>query len=83
MSLKSQFLDFDDFMCPELKNAVMDRDDLFYAIQKGIIGKYDIRPAGNDPEVWNNLGDLIQYFCIMFYETCLHAVIMDEIKINE
>lgn len=83
MSLKSQFLDSDDFMCPELKNAVMDRDELYYTIQKGIIGRYDIRPAGNNPEVWNNLGDLIQYFCILFYETCLHAVIMDEIKINE
>lgn len=70
-------------MCPELKNDVIDRDDFYYTMQKAIFEKYNIRPAGNNPEVWNNLGDLLQYFCIIFYETCLHAVILDEIKIDE
>lgn len=83
LSLKSQFLEYDDLMCPELKNAVIERNELYITIQKGIITKYNILPAGNDPEVWNNLGDLIQYFCILFYETCLHAVVIDEIKIKE
>lgn len=80
MILKNKFLAYDDLMCPELKNEVIDMNDFLYTIQKAIIEKYDIRPAGNDQEVWNNLGDLIQYFCILFYETCLHAVILDEIK---
>jgi hypothetical protein len=83
MSLKNQFLAYDDLMCPELKNEVINRDEFYYAMQKGITQKYDFRSAGNDPDVWNNLGDLIQYFCILFYETCLHAVILDEIKIDE
>jgi hypothetical protein len=83
LSLKSHFLDYDDYMCPELNNAVIDRDELYYTIQKGIIGKYYIRPAGDDTEVWNNLGDLIQYFCILFYETCLHAVVLEKIIIDE
>lgn len=80
MALKNNFLDYDGLMCPALKNSIIDRDEFYYTIQKGIIGKYNIHPAGNGPEVWNNLGDLIQYFCILFYETCLHAVVIDEIK---
>jgi hypothetical protein len=83
MSLKNDFLDYDDLMCPELKNAIINRNDFYVAMKKGIVGKYDIRPAGQDIEAWNNLGDLIQYFCILFYETCLHAVVLDEIKIND
>jgi hypothetical protein len=83
MSLKNKFLAYDDLMCPELKNEVIDREEFYNVIKKAIIGKYDISPAGNDLEDWNNLGDLIQYFCILFYETCIHAVILDEIKIDE
>jgi hypothetical protein len=83
MSLKNKFLAYDDLMCPELKNDVIDKDDFYYTMQKAIFEKYNIRPAINNPEVWNNLGDLLQYFCILFYETCLHAVILDEIKIDE
>ena len=82
MSSKGQFLDYDDLMCPELKNAVIDRDEFYNRIQKGIIGKYNIHPAGEDPELWNNLGDLIQYFCILFYETCLHAVVLEDISLD-
>jgi hypothetical protein len=70
-------------MCPELKNEVIDREEFYNAIKSAIIEKYDIRPAENDPNDWNNLGDLIQYFCILFYETCLHAVILDEIEIDQ
>jgi hypothetical protein len=29
---------------------------------------------------WNNKGDYIQYLVILFYETCLHALVVDEIK---
>jgi hypothetical protein len=83
MSLKNKFLAYDDLMCPELKNEIIDREEFYNVIKKAIIEKYDISPAGNDLEDWNNLGDLIQYFCILFYETCLHAVILDEIKIDE
>jgi hypothetical protein len=83
MSLKNDFLDYNDLMCPELKNAIINRNDFYVEMKKGIVGKYDIRPAGQDIEEWNNLGDLIQYFCILFYETCLHAVVLDEIKIND
>lgn len=83
MSLKNEFLAYNDLMCPELKNIVIDINEFYSIIQQGIFKKYNIRPAGNDIEVWNNLGDLIQYFCILFYETCLHAVILDEIKIDE
>lgn len=83
MSLKDQFLAYDDLICPELKNNIIDRDDFYYKILEGIFEKYGIRPSGNNTEVWNNLGDLIQYFCILFYESCLHAVVIDEIKITD
>ncbi|EAZ94373.1 hypothetical protein FBBAL38_00015 [Flavobacteria bacterium BAL38] len=83
MSSKNEFLEFDDLMCPELKNAVIGRDEFYNYIQKGIIEKYGIRPAGKDIDVWNNLGDLIQYFCVLFYETCLHAVVLEKIKIDD
>jgi hypothetical protein len=82
MSSKGQFLDYDDLMCPELKNRVIDRDEFYNTIQNGIFKKYNIDPAGEDPEFWNNLGDLIQYFCILFYETCLHAVVLDDISLD-
>ena len=79
ISLKSQFLAYDDFMCPELKNNIIDVDEFYYKMQKEIHKKYNIMPADNNLEAWNNLGDLIQYFCIFFYETCLHAIVLNEI----
>jgi hypothetical protein len=82
MSSKSEFLKYDDLMCPELKNAVIQRDDLYNIILNGIISKYNIQPVSNEPEAWNNLGDLIQFYCILFYETCLHAIVLDNIKVK-
>ncbi len=83
MDLKSDFLTYKEFMCPELKNSKLNANELFETIIMGIIRKYNIYPAQNDPEVWNNLGDVIQFFGILFYETCLHAVVVDEITNND
>jgi hypothetical protein len=83
IKLKKQFLTFDDCMCPDLKNQVISKNKLFYKIQTGIIKKYGISVDINNPENWNNLGDLLQYFCILFYETCLHAIFLKEITADE
>jgi hypothetical protein len=83
MEFRNEFLIYEEFMCPELKDSKINANELFETIIMGIIRKYNIYPAQNDPEDWNNLGDLIQFFCILFYETCLHAVAIDEIINNE
>lgn len=81
MSLKNHFLAL-DLMCPELINASVNREEFYMTIVLAIHEKYGIAPARaiENQEVWNNLGDLIQYFCIFFYETCMHAVVLDEIN---
>jgi hypothetical protein len=83
LNIKDDYLAFDDLMFPELKNVVINRDLLYQKIQKGIFEKYGILPVGADPNVWNNLGDLIQYFCVLFYETCLHAIVIEDLKIDK
>ena len=44
--------------------------------------KYHIAPVNQnnrDLMSWNNLGDFIQYCAILFYETSLHAAVVDEL----
>jgi hypothetical protein len=79
MSSRNQFLAFDDFMCPNIKGSRMIKSEFFRAIIKGIFDKYGVLPVDDDPDNWNNLGDLIQYFGILFYESALHAVVLEEI----
>jgi hypothetical protein len=79
MNLKSKYLQFDDFMCPDLKHAKLDRNEFYNRIRMGIYEKYMILPVDRNQDIWNNLGDLIQYFGILFYETCLHSIVLDEL----
>jgi hypothetical protein len=79
ISLREHFLAFDDFMNPALKNAKMTLNEFYYQILVGIKEKYNINPCNKEQNHWNNLGDFIQFLGILFYETCLHAIVLDEI----
>jgi len=70
-----------------LIDAQIDTNDFLKAILGVIQSKYSIN--GYDEFVqgegakwnttWNNKGDYIQYLVILYYETCLHALAVDEI----
>ena len=52
-------------------------------IQKkyGIAGYDEFKQGGGIWNTrWNNKGDYIQYLAILFYETCLHAIVVEEIE---
>lgn len=80
IDLKDDFLNFNDFMLPELKNMTLDKDEFYARIRFGITQKYGLQPVQKDVDIWNNLGELIQYYGILFYETCLHAMVLDKIE---
>lgn len=77
---KEPFLNFKDFMIPELKNLSISKDELYYRIKQGITQKYGLYPVQEEVDIWNNLGELIQYFGVLFYETCLHAMVLDRVE---
>lgn len=70
-----------------LIDACIDTNDFLKAILNVIQSKYSINGfdefvEGNDAKWktnWNNKGDYIQFLVILFYETCLHALVTDEI----
>ena len=43
-----------------------------------VFEKYHIAPT-NGEGGGNNLGDFIQYCAVLFYETCLHATVVEEL----
>ena len=70
-----------------LIDARIDTNDFLKAILGVIQSKYSIN--GYDEFVlgegakwnttWNNKGDYIQYLVILYYETCLHSLVVDEL----
>lgn len=72
---------------PTLISAKIDVNDFLKAILEVIQSKYSINGyeefvAGAGAKWntnWNNKGDYIQFLVILFYETCLHALVVDEI----
>lgn len=64
-------------------------DDFLKAILEVIRSKYSINGYEEFVEgdvawntTWNNKGDYIQFLVILFYETCLHALVVDEIQLT-
>ena len=70
-----------------LINATINENGFLNAILNVIYSKYSIN--GSDEFIagigskwdtgWNNKGDYIQFLVILFYETCLHALVVEEI----
>jgi len=70
-----------------LINSKIGANDFLKAILEVIQSKYSIN--GYDEFVngkgtkwnstWNNKGDYIQFLVILFYETCLHAIVIDDL----
>jgi hypothetical protein len=71
-----------------LIDAKIDLNDFLNTILKVIQSKYSINGytefieenEGRWNTIWNNKGDYIQFLVILFYETCLHALVVKEIK---
>ena len=70
-----------------LIDARIDKNDFLKAILNVIQSKYSINGIdefvlGEDAKkntTWNNKGDYIQFLVILYYETCLHALVSKEI----
>ena len=70
-----------------LINARIDTNDFLKSVLQVIKSKYSINGyeefVEGDGAIWNthwnNKGDYIQYLVILFYETCLHALVVDEL----
>lgn len=70
-----------------LINVKMETNDFLKAILEVIKAKYSI--DGYDEFVndkatkwnsgWNNKGDYIQFLVILYYETCIHAMVIDDL----
>lgn len=71
-----------------LIDAKISTNDFLNAILKVIQSKYSINGYDEFVEgdkakwntIWNNKGDYIQFLVILFYETCLHALVVDEMQ---
>ena len=63
----------------ELKGQKIDMIKFYQEILDVLIKKYNINPP-EEKFSWNNLGDLVQYLAILFYETCLHSIILEDIE---
>tara|TARA_B100000780_G_C20882397_1_gene351048 strand:- start:143 stop:679 length:537 start_codon:yes stop_codon:yes gene_type:complete len=63
----------------ELKGQKIDMIKFYQEILDVLIKKYNINPH-EEKFSWNNLGDLVQYLAILFYETCLHSIILEDIE---
>lgn len=75
---KPEFLQSDIIFNSELKGMSLKKQLFSEEVQKIIYTKYNI--AFNRNVEWNNRGDFIQYLCILFYETTIHAMVLDEIE---
>ena len=72
---------------PKLINAKIGFNDFLNAVLEVIQSKYSIN--GYDEfvkgegakwnTIWNNKGDYIQFLVILYYETCIHAMVIDEL----
>ena len=77
---KEAFLNSGEIYVKDLVGASVTKGEFYGSvINKAVYEKYQIRHADGTPS-WNNLGDLIQYYAILFYETCLHAMVLGELK---
>lgn len=72
----------------KLIDANISIDEFLESILKVIKSKYSINGDEEFVEgggvkwntTWNNKGEYIQFLVILFYETCLHALVVDEIN---
>jgi hypothetical protein len=76
---RENFIEYGDIHNRGLINASINKGDFYNAVVRTVYEKYGILPADGTPS-WNNVGDLMQYFAILFYETCLHAMVLKELK---
>ena len=75
---RNVFIKYGDFHNSELINSTIDKVDFFNKMFSVVYEKYKIVPVNGEP-IWNNTGDIMQYFAILFYETCLHAMVLNKI----
>ena len=76
---RQDFLNFNDYYVSKLKNQTIDRQELFDYIVLILRQKYnfDIDDVLNQ----GNTGDFMQFLVIIFYETCMHAMILQKVEL--
>lgn len=80
MNDKSVYVAVEGLSFSYLKKMRLTVDDFRWEIEKGIFKKYGIRAPRPDEGGWTSAGDLIQFCSIYFYESCLHALVLDELS---
>jgi len=76
LGLGDRYLKNNDLAMPELKGQTRSLNDLLNDLQNILVSKYNIYAF---PTAWNHRGEYIQFLAILFYETCLHAMVLKEI----
>jgi hypothetical protein len=75
-------IDSEEVFNKDLINSKIAKNEFYGLMFKVVHEKYHIAPVNQnnrDLMSWNNLGDFIQYCAILFYETSLHAAVVDEL----
>ena len=72
------FIDSGQVHNKELIHSKIDKNEFYRSMFNIVFEKYHIAPT-NGEGGWNNLGDFIQYCAVLFYETCLHAIVVEEL----
>lgn len=79
MEVKDVALESGEIFDKTLIESKIKISDFYIKIIELIIKKYNIYPSSDNIK-WNNLGDFIQYICIMFYEASLHSIVLKELN---
>jgi hypothetical protein len=76
---QEEFLQFNDMHMPELKGASININDLFKLMQHLISDKYGIKLYAK----YNHTGEFMQALGVLFYETCLHAMVLKNLDYED
>lgn len=79
---KTPFIDSEEVFNKGLINSKIDKYEFYGLMFKVVHEKYHIAPVNQnnrDLMSWNNLGDFIQYCAILFYETAIHTIVVEEL----
>jgi len=76
---RDEFLKFNDMQMPELKGAKIDIEQLFELVQKILTNKFGLSLFAK----CNHRGEFMQMLAVLYYETCLHAMVLEELDFKQ
>ena len=79
MAFRKNFLDLGEYYIASLKNKIVTRSELYSNIDLILKEKYKM---DLDQQLkYGNIGDFMQFLGIVFYETCMHAMILEKVEL--